>query len=1005
MRDRDFDNVRDADDPPLENVVVRISDVDGTTITLNTDAAGVATLAPADNTLVGGRYRVQVVNPNSGTYSEAQITPGHTEPEFAPAVSFVDVGGGADVAISVGYVDHTVLGIDGARIFSAIQPDDVWLPDDATPEVYSIDYALDGPVTPLTTRSTLGALYGIGLDTDRHEIYAGAYAKRGSLYGPGGPGAIYRVDTATGAWEQYVTVADAGDTVHDIGPLDSDEGLIHHDFDFRTAVGRESLGDVEVTDDNRFLTAVNMHTDSLVVYPVQAGVDPAPLQTLAVVAPAPCASDWAPMALAEQGANLYVGAICGADLETYVIEYVRAADGTLSPTGTVRQGNVGDTTPRAGQSGPAGPALLHADCRAVDWRPWTDTVPQSCVDAAVTTPVRPPGGRQFVVPQPMFGDLEFIDDGVLALSFRDRGGDSYGASLYIGEQTDGDPAYAVLIATGDLVAVSATGTDLDFVDPLYDFDDQGNVHNQAAYSGITSVPGSGTIVSNHMDADNSTWNNGLRSFDNEGGYDNGIPVTAEFGKSMGLADLEALVIEATQQIGNRVWLDLDQDGVQGPDEPAIAGVQVSLYDTDGNLVATTETDVNGEYYFHTDDGLLPDTDYQIRLDREADYLPGGPLAGYSPTVADAGSDEDIDSEGVPAADDSGLPPYVVMADITTPDEGINDHSIDFGFVPALVSIGNYVWVDTDRDGVQDAGEPPVPGATVRLLDPDGNEVAVTTTDANGYYVFTDLPVSTDFIVEFPTTIEVGGQTHVLTQPNQGDDAIDSDADPATGRVSITTPATGNNSEVPGEADDPTIDAGFVAPSVSVGDFVWVDTDRDGIQDSGEPGIPGVVLVLTGPDGGPVVDVFGNPVGPVTTDADGRYLFPNLPAGVAYTVTIDQAASAAALAPYVPTTAGAGSNPARDSSTGSATSAVLPNNGDHDPTLDFGFVLPETQPPTTPAPTPPVTPPVTPTPTTVPLAGELPGTGGQVTKMLGLTLLMLTLGGIITFAARRGRGVA
>src|SRR5699024_6935607 len=67
--------------------------------------------------------------------------------------------------------------------------------------------------------------------------------------------------------------------------------------------------------------------------------------------------------------------------------------------------------------------------------------------------------------------------------------------------------------------------------------------------------------------------------------------------------------------------------------------------------------------------------------------------------------------------------------------------------------------------------------------------------------------------------------------------------------------------------DPTLDFGFVLPKVSVGDFVWVDTDRDGIQDEGEPGIKDVVLTLVGPDGNPVIDVYGDVVESSTTDAD------------------------------------------------------------------------------------------------------------------------------------------
>ncbi len=132
-------------------------------------------------------------------------------------------------------------------------------------------------------------------------------------------------------------------------------------------------------------------------------------------------------------------------------------------------------------------------------------------------------------------------------------------------------------------------------------------------------------------------------------------------------------------------------------------------------------------------------------------------------------------------------------------------------------------------------------------------------------------------------------------------------------------------------------------SVSVGDYVWLDSDHDGIQDAAEAGIPNVTLDLTGPDGKAVTSITGATVPPTTTDADGHYAFtglPVLPAGQHYTVTIDQTASATALDGLVPTLAQAGSDRAQDSSTGSAESTDLTTNGAQDETLDFGFVLPD-----------------------------------------------------------------
>lgn len=193
-----------------------------------------------------------------------------------------------------------------------------------------------------------------------------------------------------------------------------------------------------------------------------------------------------------------------------------------------------------------------------------------------------------------------------------------------------------------------------------------------------------------------------------------------------------------------------------------------------------------------------------------------------------------------------------------------------------------------------------------------------------------------------------------------------------------------------------------AGKVSVGDYVWVDSNRDGRQDAGEPGIPGVVLTITGPDGKPVTDVNGNPVGPVTTDANGRYSFDDLPVLIGdetYTVQIDRSASATALAPYIPTTAGVGDRTG-DSSTWTASTLAgdLHADGDRDPSLDFGFVT-KTLPPALTDPSGPVDPP----------ARILAQTGSDVGPGLALALagiaLLVGAAALTVLDLRRRRGEA
>jgi hypothetical protein len=172
---------------------------------------------------------------------------------------------------------------------------------------------------------------------------------------------------------------------------------------------------------------------------------------------------------------------------------------------------------------------------------------------------------------------------------------------------------------------------------------------------------------------------------------------------------------------------------------------------------------------------------------------------------------------------------------------------------------------------------------------------------------------------------------VLTQANATsaatalDTSVDNNATYVSSFPEITVPT------VTSGMNNHTYDFGFIRPKVSVGNFVWIDSDADGIQDQGEPGLAGAVLTLTNMSGNPVTNVLGQVVGSQTTTSNGAYLFENLPPGQ-YKVNITYPAG------YQATTASAGSDLAVDSSTDTATSVNLPNNGDADLTLDFGVVV-------------------------------------------------------------------
>jgi hypothetical protein len=92
-------------------------------------------------------------------------------------------------------------------------------------------------------------------------------------------------------------------------------------------------------------------------------------------------------------------------------------------------------------------------------------------------------------------------------------------------------------------------------------------------------------------------------------------------------------------------------------------------------------------------------------------------------------------------------------------------------------LGNRVWLDESADGRQDAWEGGVAGLCVNLYDSAGTLLGQTTTDTNGYYGFNVEPGK--YVVEFVKPVGME-----FTGPGIGDDSLDSDADPATGRADV-----------------------------------------------------------------------------------------------------------------------------------------------------------------------------------------------------------------------------
>ena len=309
-------------------------------------------------------------------------------------------------------------------------------------------------------------------------------------------------------------------------------------------------------------------------------------------------------------------------------------------------------------------------------------------------------------------------------------------------------------------------------------------------------------------------------------------------------------LTAGYTIAGKLYNDADASFSSSDSEAPYAGVTVALLkkdgtpvlDKDGNPV-TAVTDADGKYSFP---GLALG-EYTVSVVDPT----SGPLAGTKPTEAYTGR-------------------YKTTADVTIAEATGSVIDVNFGFVKPA-SVGDKVWMDVNRDGLQDADEPAMPGVTVTLTradgsavtDASGNPVAAVTTDANGQYKFENL-LPGDYKVTF--TNPAG---YEATVSDAGDDR-GADSNGTEAAVSLTQ-----------GQDDATVDYGLVGTGV-IGDQLFVDVNQNGgnAPDAGDKPLAGVKVTLTWTGPGGITRTYET-----TTDAEGKYKFENLLPGE-YKVSVD-----------------------------------------------------------------------------------------------------------------------
>gem|GEM_PF-556732 len=287
-------------------------------------------------------------------------------------------------------------------------------------------------------------------------------------------------------------------------------------------------------------------------------------------------------------------------------------------------------------------------------------------------------------------------------------------------------------------------------------------------------------------------------------------------------------ITVKHRLAGKVYYDANDSSSYDNGEEGFKDITVELLGADGNVVATTTTDADGNYSFTR----LPAGDYTVKVTK------AGAIANLDQT-------EDPDS-----TKDNTSGTVTLNADNPV------QENINFGYVKKHAISGN-VYLDQNRDKTKNTGDLPQGGVTVKLVDASGAVVATTTTDADGNYSFTGLGDGT-------YTVAVD-KTGPLASTEQTEDPS-GNADSRSQAITFTR----------NDPDVTNVNFGY-AEDYTVSGTVYYDKDRSETLNNGEPGFDGVTVNL--------LDEAGATVATTTTKADGTYSFAKLPAGK-YTVKVE-----------------------------------------------------------------------------------------------------------------------
>ncbi|OQX02854.1 MAG: hypothetical protein BWK73_41305 [Thiothrix lacustris] len=562
-----------------------------------------------------------------------------------------------------------------------------------------------GPVprTDLTV-SEIGSVWGTAYHKIQKHFYFTTFLKR-NVGMADGVGYIYNADysgatpSLTGKFDLQGVIPTNGGSAIDLGTVTrtgSDDFTLaltktdpSWDLDAFGKVGTMSYGDADIQPNTDYLWTVNLFQKALIRVDVSGNPSSTPSNINQYILsslpgyPTSSTGILRPWGLKFAYGKGYLGIIDDAsislqqsDLKAIVLEF----DPNNITAGFTQKLNFDPNIKRYIADNP------------IEFYPWIDTYAEPPVEVR---------RRNKIMTQPILSDMEFDEHGNMYLSFFDRWGHQMGYYNYLPISGDTTRAMPRVFGENLKACKASTGWEIEGAGSCHIGTDEfiqdisGDSESESSQGAIALLKGKNQLLQVSIDPHPQLdiallgaayWNTqGTITYDlNNGQINNWYSFyrnsdTELYGKANGLGDVELITPPAPIEIGNRVWLDADNDGIQDAGENGIPNVQVQLL-SGATVVATATTAADGTYYFTNATGtntaskiygltqLQPNTAYTVKF--PTTMTVSGTT--YNLTTATAGGNTQIDSNA-PATGE------VTVAAADIPSAGANNHSFDVGY--------------------------------------------------------------------------------------------------------------------------------------------------------------------------------------------------------------------------------------------------------------------------------------------------------------------------------------